>query len=141
MDKKERTKLLEAIKRTDLAVERTIMAADRSLMAWTRTSLSMSTFGFTIYKFFQIIAKQENKLILTAQGPRRLGLALIAFGILAILMGFIEHRTATKDLYEISNVSKWRASILTAIFIALFGLFLFVAIVTKTNVFLTFKQG
>ena len=29
------------------------MAADRTLMAWIRTTLSMISFGFTIYKFLQ----------------------------------------------------------------------------------------
>lgn len=37
----------------DLGGMRTIMAADRTLMAWLRTSLSMLSFGFTIYKFLE----------------------------------------------------------------------------------------
>jgi len=43
--------------RTDLAATRTLMAADRTLMAWARTSLSLSSFGFTIYKGLQGIAE------------------------------------------------------------------------------------
>ena len=42
-----------AVERTDLAAERTMMAADRTLMAWIRTSLSLMSFGFTIYKLLQ----------------------------------------------------------------------------------------
>jgi uncharacterized membrane protein YidH (DUF202 family) len=37
-----------------LAVERTRVAYDRTMLAWTRTATSLITFGFTIYKFFQI---------------------------------------------------------------------------------------
>ena len=39
--------------RTDMATSRTLMAADRTLMAWIRTSLSMLSFGFTIYKVLE----------------------------------------------------------------------------------------
>ena len=38
---------------TDLAFERTVLAHERTLMAWVRTAVSMISFGFTIYKFFQ----------------------------------------------------------------------------------------
>ncbi len=39
----------------DMARLRTSMASDRTLMAWVRTALSMISFGFTIYKFFQYL--------------------------------------------------------------------------------------
>ena len=38
---------------TQLALDRTWLAHERTLMAWIRTSVSMISFGFTIYKFFQ----------------------------------------------------------------------------------------
>jgi putative membrane protein len=38
---------------------RTIMAADRTLMAWIRTSLSMLSFGFTIYKFLDAMIERR----------------------------------------------------------------------------------
>ena len=41
----------------DLATTRTLMAADRTLMAWIRTSLSLLSFGFTIYKILQGFAE------------------------------------------------------------------------------------
>src|SRR6185295_20233331 len=37
-----------------LAVERTRLAHERTLIAWVRTALSMISFGFTVYKFFQL---------------------------------------------------------------------------------------
>jgi uncharacterized membrane protein YidH (DUF202 family) len=39
---------------TELAFERTRVAYERTMMAWIRTATSLITFGFTIYKFFQL---------------------------------------------------------------------------------------
>jgi uncharacterized membrane protein YidH (DUF202 family) len=39
---------------TRLAVERTRLAYERTLMAWVRTVASLISFGFTIYKFFEL---------------------------------------------------------------------------------------
>lgn len=39
---------------TKLAFERTNLAHERTLMAWVRTATSLISFGFTIYKFFQL---------------------------------------------------------------------------------------
>ncbi len=49
---------------TTLAVDRTRLAYERTLMAWIRTATSLITFGFTIYKFFQIeVAREDQELI------------------------------------------------------------------------------
>jgi putative membrane protein len=80
-----------AVDRTDLAVERTLMAAGRTLMGWIRTALSMISFGFTIYKFLQASAKGAEVGLLRTQGPRRIGLFLIALGTTCIFMGAIEY--------------------------------------------------
>lgn len=78
--------------RTDLAVERTAMAADRTLMAWTRTSLSMISFGFTVYKFMQYLREEgEAALIRTERGAQNFGLTLIAVGIVVLLIACIQY--------------------------------------------------
>ena len=38
---------------TRLAIDRTRLAYERTMMAWIRTAVSLISFGFTIYKFFQ----------------------------------------------------------------------------------------
>ena len=42
----------------------------RTLMAWVRTALSMISFGFTIYKFLQVLQEQSTVPILRPQAPR-----------------------------------------------------------------------
>ena len=39
---------------TTLAFERTRIAYERTMMAWIRTATSLITFGFSVYKFFEI---------------------------------------------------------------------------------------
>ncbi|MCD1295106.1 hypothetical protein CUJ83_08860 [Methanocella sp. CWC-04] len=77
---------------TDLAYERTRFAADRTLMAWIRTSLSMISFGFTIYKFFQYL-RESNVLSgeLVYHGPRNLGLTLVILGTVFLLFAIAEY--------------------------------------------------
>ena len=64
---------------TTLAIERTRVAYDRTMMAWIRTAFSLITFGFTIYKYFQIqrVGPPSERLI----GPREFSLILISLGL------------------------------------------------------------
>ena len=39
---------------TRLAIDRTRLAYERTMMAWIRTATSLITFGFSVYKFFQL---------------------------------------------------------------------------------------
>jgi len=48
----------------NLQLMNTLMAADRTLMAWTRTSLSMLSFGFTIFKILQAFQDAEGKFVI-----------------------------------------------------------------------------
>jgi uncharacterized membrane protein YidH (DUF202 family) len=64
---------------------RTIMAADRTLMAWIRTSLSMLSFGFTIYKFLQTIASEGP--MEHPNSPQQVGLFLTGMGVASIVFG------------------------------------------------------
>jgi putative membrane protein len=59
-------------------------------MAWMRTSVSLYTFGFTITKFMDYLGRQENGAGY-ANGPARLGLALILIGIMSLVLAIIEH--------------------------------------------------
>src|SRR5499426_3320128 len=75
---------------TKLAVERTRLAHERTLMAWVRTATSLISFGFTIYKFFQI--ERAGMPHEGFFGPTFFSLVMISIGLLALLMATLEHR-------------------------------------------------
>ena len=76
----------------DMARERTILAADRTLMAWIRTTLSMISFGFTIYKFLQAMFESgKSALVAGPTGPRNFGLALISLGVWALTIACLQY--------------------------------------------------
>ena len=78
-----------AARRTGMAFQRTRMSADRTLMSVIRTSLSLIGFGFTIFQFFQRLREQD--VITKAASARNFGLALVALGILMLIVGIIYH--------------------------------------------------
>jgi len=85
---------------TKLAFDRTRVAYERTMMSWIRTATSLITFGFSIYKFFQIEAPtrgQESRLI----GQRGFAFTLVSIGLLSLIFATIEHR---------QNI-RWRASL------------------------------
>lgn len=84
---------------TRLAVDRTWLAHERTMLAWVRTAASLISFGFTIYKFFQLeigklVPDRPEPLI----GPREFALILISTGIGSLILAFIEHRRSIGQL-------------------------------------------
>ena len=107
----------------DLAFERTAMAESRTLMAWIRTAISLISFGFTIYKFFHEIEGSRNTIF----SPRHVGMVMIAFGLLSLFWGLMEHRATIKKLKKsYPRLEPSRSSTL-AILILFFGLAMFLA--------------
>jgi putative membrane protein len=75
---------------TRLAFERTRLAVDNTLMSWIRTATSLITFGFGIYKFFQLELgreRQAGRLI----GPREFALMMVGAGLLSLALGILDH--------------------------------------------------
>ncbi|MBV8795929.1 MAG: DUF202 domain-containing protein [Hyphomicrobiales bacterium] len=72
-----------------MSFQRTRMSADRTLMSVIRTSLSLIGFGFTIAQVFQKLRDQE--IIKKAAAPRNFGLALVALGIVMLVLGIVYH--------------------------------------------------
>lgn len=83
--------------RTSLSFERTRMSADRTLMSTVRTSLSLIGFGFTIHEAFRQFA-QAGGLEGGQLTGRRVGLALLALGVLMLIMGIVGHLRFSRDL-------------------------------------------
>jgi putative membrane protein len=82
---------------TKLALDRTLLACERTLMAWVRTAISLITFGFTIYKFFQFERGQTG----TQEGlfgPRVFALIMIGIGLTALILATAQHRHSVQAL-------------------------------------------
>lgn len=73
--------------RTGLSFQRTRMSADRTMMSVIRTSLSLIGFGFTIAQVFDKLHAAGQ--VASAAAPRNFGAALIAIGILMLVVGLI----------------------------------------------------
>ena len=86
-----------------LALERTILAHERTLMGWVRTATSLITFGFTIYKFFQLELADQQRLdrlhrLPDVIGPRQFATLMISIGLFSLLIATIQYRVYRKDL-------------------------------------------
>lgn len=76
--------------RLSAALVRTALSSEQTLMSWVRTSVSLFTFGFSIAKFFQYLAVEQQNTELSA-GPRRLGISLICVGLLVLVLAVADH--------------------------------------------------
>jgi len=85
--------------RIPAALVRTAFSSEQSLMSWIRTCLSLFTFGFSITQFFQYL-EQKQEVIRLSAGPRRLGLALVCVGILALSLALVEHVQRIRSMKE-----------------------------------------
>jgi putative membrane protein len=81
------------------------MSADRTLMSVIRTSLSLISFGFTIYQFFEHL--QESDVLTRTHAARNfgatlvwLGVAMVATGIVFHLQFMLELRRTRRDMAE-----------------------------------------
>lgn len=109
--------------RTDLSLERTALSHERTLMAWIRTSVSMISFGFTIYKIFEELRSGSHARRLFT--PRAFGMTMIAFGLLGLLLALIQHQIAMKRIKKDFPDMPLSISSLLATFVVLFGIALF----------------
>ena len=82
---------------TKLAFDRTWVAYERTMLAWVRTATSLITFGFSVYKFFQIVRAEggpTNHLI----GARQFGLLLVSIGLASLALATVEYRQNIRRL-------------------------------------------
>jgi putative membrane protein len=116
-----------------LALDRTRMAAERTLMAWFRTALSMISFGFTIYKFLQVLQEQSTVPSLRPDAPRNLGLALIGIGTFALITACVQHWTYIRKLSPAHPYRPWDLTFIVSWLIALLGLLIFGSIILRSG--------
>jgi len=116
---------------TKLALDRTLMAADRSLMAWVRTSLSMISFGFTIYKILDAVRQDAVREAHRFNTPRDVGLFLTGLGTVAMLMGTFEFWLRFKELRAEGMTPVLQPTFIMAIIMSITGLLMFCGIVWR----------
>ncbi len=111
-----------------LAFDRTRLAHDRTMMSWVRTATSLITFGFAIYKFFELELtgrRQTDRLI----GPREFALMLISIGLVSLVMATIQHRRDRNELRALNPEVPRSWAALMAGLIALLGILTLLAVI------------
>ena len=79
---------------------RTRASVERTLMSWIRTAVSLIGFGFTIVQFFERMQELPGvNPALHPTAPRYLGLALIACGILALVVSIWQYHWTIRYLW------------------------------------------
>jgi putative membrane protein len=115
---------------TRLAFDRTRAAYDRTMMAWIRTAASLISFGFSIYKFFEIekrIAEPGHRLI----GPREFAITMVSVGLVSLLLGTLEYRQNMQLLRaDYPDLPRSRTGLLAGLILIL-GILALIAVVLR----------
>jgi putative membrane protein len=117
---------------TRLAVDRTRLAYERTLMAWVRTATSLISFGFTIYKFFQLELKDQPAHAEPMIGARGFALIMIATGLVALALSTFEHRRSLQAMREEFGHIPGSTAAIVAGLISLLGILAFVAVAVRS---------
>lgn len=114
---------------TPLARERTVLAHDRTLMAWVRTATSLISFGFSIYKFFDL-SSNTNAATQGLFGTRAYSLYMIGIGLTALILATFQHRISIERLRKSGPVPR-SLTLLVAILVAVLGAVSFVLVILR----------
>jgi putative membrane protein len=115
---------------TELAFERTRAAYERTMMSWIRTSTSLITFGFSIYKFFQIeeISRPRQEHLIGARG---FSFLLVIIGLASLVLATIEHRRNIRTLGALYAGRRRSLAAMLAALISLLGIVALLAMVLR----------
>jgi putative membrane protein len=110
---------------------RTRMATERTVMAWNRTSLSLISFGFTIYQFFDKLQQATvGAAAARPEAPRNLGLALMIAGTLGTLVALWQQyktvkylsRAPFEDIAVTDGLPHWSLPFAITVLLAIIGI-------------------
>ncbi len=80
---------------------RTRLSLERTMMSWLRTATALIAFGFAIVQFFERLQQTpEAHSADLPNAPIFLGLALIACGVLALVVAILEYRRGLRYLWD-----------------------------------------
>jgi len=115
---------------TRIAYESLRASYERIMMSWIGTATSLITFGFSIYKFFQLEAPasaQRGRLI----GPSEFAFALVSIGLFSLLLATVEHRQAVRALGAQFGIKSRSLAGVVAVLISLLGIFALLAMIFR----------
>ena len=115
---------------TELAFERTLAAYERTMMAWIRTATSLITFGFSIYKFFQLETPggaPQNRII----GPREFAFILVCIGLLSLVLATLEYHQNIRALRSQYTGKQRSLAVLVAALMSMLGLLALLAMIFR----------
>jgi len=80
---------------------RTRLSLERTMMSWLRTATALIGFGFAIVQFFERLGQSpEARGAYLPNAPIYLGLALIACGVLALVVSIWQYRWTVHYLWD-----------------------------------------
>jgi len=105
-----------------LSFERTMLSHERTLMAWIRTATSLITFGFTIYKFFDLeamgpIGSRPHRIF----GPRQFAILMIGIGLVGLFFAALDNRRHRSNMRRSGLKSPMSYTTAVAVLIAALG--------------------
>jgi putative membrane protein len=116
---------------TRLALDRTRLAYERTMMAWVRTATSLISFGFTIYKFFQLEIRGTAPRAEHVVGPRGLAIIMIVTALVALALAGIQHRESLRLLKEMHGPMPRSVAGPVAALVAVLGVFALVGVLLR----------
>ena len=119
---------------------RTRLSLERTMMSWQRTAVALIGFGFAIVQYLEHLEQTpEARAAYLPHAPRYLGLALMACGILALLVSIWQYWWSIRYLWGepytpiagVTREGKHTPVIAVAIVLIFIGLFAFFAVLLR----------
>jgi putative membrane protein len=115
-----------------LAVDRTRLANERTLMAWIRTAVSLISFGFAIFKFFQFLRETNPEHAAhSAFGPHLFAILMITIGLTALTLAWIQTRQELKVLRQMAGPMPYSLASVIAAMVAVLGIVALTAVLFR----------
>ena len=119
---------------------RTRLSVERTMMSWLRTAVALIGFGFAIVQYLQHLEETPGaREAYLPHAPRYLGLALIACGILALVIAIWQYFWTVRYMWGepytplagLTKEGKQSPVIAVAIALIMIGLFAFFAVLLR----------
>ena len=105
---------------TRLMLERTRMTYEKSMLAWIGTATSLITFGFSIYKFAQMLRTREE--VVYFDWSHIFSLLMIGVGLLSLLFACFEYWQNYRELKKHYFPGRYSLALVVAFLIVGLGI-------------------